>query len=391
MNNRLLNKNINKVGSWPSWQQNLLLKAALLSGKEAIDDWKAWQKAVDLNNIDHESQMLLPLLYRNLSSFGIIDPEMKIYLGVQRKTWAKNHLVLHELWGILQKFQDAGIKTMLLKGSAMITLYYKDFGLRPMRDVDILVPTEKAMESMQIFLNLGWEIQKHIYTYIPEINEKRLDYSKEVTFINHIGLTIDLHWHLIDECTYASGDDDFWLASVPVQINGNLHVCTLNPTDQLLYTIVQGSRSNPYPLVHWASDAILIMNQEQELDWERLISQAKSRRIILPVKNGLNYLNDILGVAVPNHILNIIRTIPVTPFEFHELYFLTSKGKFFAAFGRKWYQYRRLENKKSFMGQLGGFLKFLQYLIGAKHLWQLPVCLLIYGLKRTSATRNMKY
>ena len=329
--------------------------------------------------------MLLPLLYRNLSSLGIIDPDMKIYQGVQRKTWAKNHLVLHEIWGILQKFQDAGIKAMLLKGSVMTTLYYKDYGLRPMEDVDVLVPIEKAMESMQILLKLGWKFKKDIYTFVPEINEKILNYSKEKTFINPNGLLIDLHWHLMDECTYENGDNDFWTASVPVQINENLVVYTLSPTGQLLHIIVHGMRSNPHPLMRWVSDAILIMNPEQELDWERLIWQAESRRIILPIKNGLYYLNDTLGVAVPNQILNIIRTIPVTSFEFHELFFLRSKGKFFAALGRKWYQYRRLENKKSFTGQLSGYLKFLQYFIEAKHLCQLPVSLIVYGLKKTVA------
>jgi len=379
MNYGFLHKNGNRVGCFPTGNQELLLKAVLLHGKEAMDAWAAWRNAVDLDNIDHESQMLLPLLYRNLSSLGIKDPNMSRYQGVQRKTWAKNHVVLHEMEALLQKFHDAGIKTMLLKGSAMIILYYKDYGLRPMEDVDILVPTEKAMEAILVLYKTGWSFKE---LSGPIFSKKYPSVNEENHFTNPRGLEVDLHCHLLNECAYAGGDDDFWMASVPVRVGGNLTVHALNPTDQLLNLIVHAMRWNPQPLMRWAADAMMIMNHEQELDWERLISQAKNRRLILPVKNGLTYLHDLLGAPVPDHVLNKIQKTPISPFEYHEFHFQKSPGILFAAWGRKWFQYRRLENKKSFTGQLWGFLKFLQHFMEVKHFWQLPVYIIVFGVRR---------
>jgi len=377
--NGLTHKHGNTVGCWPTEQQTLLLKATLLHGKEAMDSWTAWRTLVDLDNIDHESQMLLPLLYKNLLSSGVEDPDMSRYQGVQKKTWVKNQVILHEIWELLQKFHAAGINTMLLKGSAMITLYYKDCGLRPMEDVDILIPVEKAKEAIQILFRQGWRIQKNSG---PAFNEKYPALTGENHFENSRGLLLDVHWHLLDECLYAGGDDDFWMASVHARPDGDLTVNVLNPADQLFHLMVHAMRWNLQPLVRWVADAMMILNNEQDIDWERIISQAKSRRLILPVKNGLTYLHDFLGAPIPDHVLNEIRKTPVSPFEYQEFHFKSNSGKLFEGLVGTWFRYRRVENRKSFTGRLWGFLKFLNYYMEVKHSWQLPVYIISYGIRK---------
>jgi hypothetical protein len=225
-------------------------------------------------------------------------------------------------------------------------------------------------------------IKKHIAPLPPTFNENHPDFTNETHFENPRGFQVDLHWHLIYDCSYAGCDDDFWTASVPVRINGDVTVHSLNPADQLFHLIVHAMRGNPQPLMRWAADAMMIMNQEQELDWKRIISQAKNHRLILPVKNGLTYLHDLLGAPVPYPVLNEIQKTPISPFEYHEFHFQKSPGILFAACGRKWFQYRRLENRKSFAGRLCGFLKFLQHFLGVKHSWQLPFYIIVLGVRR---------
>ena len=367
------------MGCWPTEYQELLLKAALLHGNEAMDAWAGWRNAVDLDNIDHESQMLLPLLYRNLSSLGLKDPNMNRYQGVQRKAWAKNHVVFHEIGILLRKFRDVGIKTMLLKGSAMIILYYKDYGLRPMGDIDILVPVEKAKEVIQILFNQGWRIQKNSG---PTFTEEYPALIGENHFENTQGLLLDVHWHLLEECAYAGADDDFWMESVEANIHGDLTVNVLNPTDQFFHVVVHAMRWNSQPLVLWAADAMMILNNEHAIDWKRIISQAKSRRLILPVKNGTTYLHDLLGAPIPDHVLNEIQKIPISLFEYHEFRFKNHSWKLFEGLVGTWFRYRRVGNNKSFAGHLWGYLMFIKYYMEVKHLWQLPFNITTYGLRK---------
>ncbi len=61
-------------GWYPTRQQELLLRAALLDGDSARESWKEWRSAIDIDLIDLGSQRLLPLLYRNLNRLEIEDP-----------------------------------------------------------------------------------------------------------------------------------------------------------------------------------------------------------------------------------------------------------------------------------------------------------------------------
>ena len=52
---------------WPTSQQRLLLRAALLEGSHAIETWNDWKRGIILDRLDRGSIRLLPLLYHNLS------------------------------------------------------------------------------------------------------------------------------------------------------------------------------------------------------------------------------------------------------------------------------------------------------------------------------------
>jgi hypothetical protein len=97
-----------------------------LEREAAIEAWCEWKAAVDLDRIDEGSSRLLPLLYRNLHSYGVRDPMMQRYKGVHRLTWYKNHLLFHHLLPLVRAFQQEGIETMLLKGAALTLAHYRD-------------------------------------------------------------------------------------------------------------------------------------------------------------------------------------------------------------------------------------------------------------------------
>ena len=50
-----------RITSLPTHEQELLLKAALLTGEACRKAWKAWKSRIDIENLDYGSSRLLPL------------------------------------------------------------------------------------------------------------------------------------------------------------------------------------------------------------------------------------------------------------------------------------------------------------------------------------------
>lgn len=125
----------------PTPQQELLLRASLFEEQEALQAWEAWKAQINWNDyLDAGSFRLLPLLFHNLQQHGVQDPLMHKLKGIYRKTWCENQIAFQKLAVLLQSFQKAGIKTLVLKGAALTVRHYQNNGLRPMNDFDVLVP-----------------------------------------------------------------------------------------------------------------------------------------------------------------------------------------------------------------------------------------------------------
>ena len=252
---------------WPTRQQELLLRAALLKGKYAIEAWKEWKSSVDVEKLDPASHRMLPLLYRNLPALGIKDPSIGKYKGVYRQTWYKNQILFHAIASLLHSLQAADIQTMILKGAALTVSFYKDYGLRAMNDFDVLIRPEKVLPAIKLLETAGWTPMDFAPT------EEYISVSYSHGFRNSAGQEFDLHWHLLSQSRGVNADDDFWDGAVAAGIN-DVATCVLNPTDQLLHVCIHGARWNVTPPFRWVADAMTILNNAPAaIDWNRMIRQ----------------------------------------------------------------------------------------------------------------------
>ena len=75
----------------------------------------------------------------------------------------------------------------------------------------------------------------------------------------------------------------------------------LNPTDQLLHTCWHGARWNEVPPIRWVADAMAILGASApEIEWPSLLKKAERHRIVLPVKDALEYLKKKFDAPVPD-------------------------------------------------------------------------------------------
>jgi len=375
----------------PTPDQELLLQACLLKGDDAVRAFDLWRARTDIDRLDHGSYRLLPLLYANLHDLGSTDPLTEKLKGVYRRTWYTNQLLFHRAAALVQALEEAGLKTLLFKGGALIPLHYKDPGLRPMGDFDVLVPTERATEAVRVLQRNGWR---------PRLLFETQRLSRDCAgFVSGGGQEVDLHWHLLEECCYEGANQPFWDNAIPLSLNG-IPTRALGAADHLFYVCVHGSRWKDVPPVRWVPDALAILGGcrfdaadpghraaaepghraaagrdapgRNAIDWNHILDLAVSRRLVLPVRETFNYLRDIFGAPIPSAVLETLGRESVTRSDRAVHAILSRPQPHPGYFIVTWLFYARARRGMGAPRRVLGFPRHLRNLWSLEHYWQMP-------------------
>jgi hypothetical protein len=358
--------------AFPTPEQELLVRAALLTGSAGLDAWQQWKSRVDFETLDEGSQRLLPLLYTNLHAHGIDDPLIGRLKGFYRLTWYKNQTLFHEIEAPLRAFHDAGIPTMLLKGAALTLRYYQDYGMRPMRDFDVAVPEQDVSLALSLLQKLGW---RHLKNKTGASLELVLAASHATGFSNNKS-QLDLHsrigfnfWHY--ELPNA------WKDSIPVQWNG-IETLAMHPAEMLIHICVHGLAWNPVPPLRWIADTAVLLRAEPTLDWARVSARAQEAHLTLPLYTAIHYLTTVLDLDIPTSVLLELEGAPTTQIERFRMKYALQPGGVPSRVLRLYDQYTNVRRRQNTPPSLYGFLRYLQQVWGVEHVWQTP----LYGMKR---------
>ncbi len=350
---------------FPTSSQELLLKSALLAREGALSAWQAWKEGNDLEtDVDIGSYRLLPLVYKNLQALGVEDLWMGKLKGIYRLTWYKNQSLFRSAATIIEVFQQAQIKTLILKGAPLILNYYQDFGARPMNDFDILVPTDQRDKAIEMLFQLGWQpIQAHW----KDLDRERKILRHAWGFVNPAGQSIDLHWHVFSLSLENDADLAFWDAATPISF-ANVITCTLEPTDMLLHVCVHGGQWDISSSIRWIPDAFYILTKAQsKINWDRLLEQAEKKRFVSPLRIALSYLNAQFNAPIPDEVLSIIGKIKTSKVDEKLFHTLSRKPTLLGNIPIYWYKYlRTLEDRNRELNLLTliGFISYLQKVKG---------------------------
>lgn len=107
-----------------------------------------------------EMHHLSPLLYAHLRAAGVSIPAT---VKRELRSRSMRHLVANKvrmrvLRDILSACDTAHIPVLVLKGAALAHIIYPDISLRPMSDLDLLVPASEAHRAQQTLADLGFEL-----------------------------------------------------------------------------------------------------------------------------------------------------------------------------------------------------------------------------------------
>jgi hypothetical protein len=271
--------------------QRLLLDAVLNRGERQLRAWQAWRDTVDLRDLDAPSQRLVPLLARDLKTLSPDDTMHDFMRGLYRHTWASNRLLWNQARSLLESFDHAGIPTVLLKGVALLPAFGDDWGARPMKDIDVLVPLDRLDDALRILEASGWRPLEDLT--FPWVRTRAVAGSHGIGFVNDTGGNLDLHWHLLWQSIGPGADDSVWDWTVPVEIDGR-PMQVPHAADTFMQSIVHGATGFAAPPLQWIVDAGFVgrraMGDDPHTFTERLTVQAQAHGYLSTVRAGLRAL-----------------------------------------------------------------------------------------------------
>lgn len=351
-----------ELGNRPSTQQSLVLHAALDRPSRAFEAWERWRAAIEFDDIDHGSGRLLPLVYRNLGP-DRFDAEVAGRLkGMYRLAWTRNQVLFSRAAPAIAALEAAGIATLVLKGASLAVLSYRDVGVRPMEDVDVLVPFSRAEDAIEVLAAGGWETES-------EDPPGRVRVHHSMGYAEEGGGSIDLHWFSLWQ---PASDDELWEGSLPLELGG---VATRAPcaADQLLLACVHGTPWSPLPPFRWIADAVTVIRVAgDDLDWDRLVAEAERRRLAVATRAGLAYLAEEFAAPIPGAVLTRLAAVPTSRHERAAFRAACRPDSPVRTLRMAWDRYRRLRDLDTGAPAPDGFLPFARSFWGLDSAWELP-------------------
>jgi Uncharacterised nucleotidyltransferase len=297
---------------WPDGIQEQLLRAALLPGADGAAAWRAVRHGIDIDHLPGELHRLIPLLSKALAARGVDEPELPRLKGVYQFSWYRNQLLFAEGGALLAALEGAGVSTMVLRGAAMSVAHYRDTGVRPMNDLDVLVRASELDRARRTAEAEGWW---------PVAGSEPLERREAAAALrNQHGRVVRLHWQpsrnlslpgALPEAFPEAEWEPMWQRSVGVTFH---HTATRVPSaaDHLVHACLDGARANSGSTLRWITDATGLLRAGPDLDWEVVVAEARRHRVSLLVGEALRYLVEAFQADVPPDAMKALATAPTT-------------------------------------------------------------------------------
>jgi|WetSurMetagenome_2_1015567.scaffolds.fasta_scaffold25747_2 hypothetical protein len=246
---------------------------------------------------------LTPLLYSRLKqSDAQACVPADVWEGLQRayRASAVRSMVLYgKLRKVLQRLHDSGIKVIVLKGAYLAEAVYSDVALRPMVDIDLLVPKAELSRAQAILRDMGAGQQQVVNT---ESRDRQRLHLAQVLIRD---LLVEIHWTITLPIGPVKVDSTgLWDRARPVTIAG-VEVLALSPEDLLLHLCLHVCYQHflEEGLRPFCDIAQTILRFRGEIDWPQVVARAREWGASRYVCLALHFARSMLGADVPDAVL----------------------------------------------------------------------------------------
>ncbi len=248
---------------------------------------------------------VMPLLYRSLMH-ACPEAVPKATLEKLRSDFqvnaCHNHFLAEELIKLLDLLKAEGIVAIPFKGPELAVRAYGDLLLRQFGDLDILVQKSDLIKVKGLLLRQGYQ------SYLTSSQEEYfLKHRYHHAFLQADGkFLVEIHWAFTRKYwQFRLGWEELWERAESRSLDGQT-LLTFHPEDLLVLLCVHGAK-HAWPRLEWICDIAELIRVHRNIDWDHIITRARSLGIERVVCVGLLLASRLLGTALPGPILHRIQ------------------------------------------------------------------------------------
>lgn len=259
------------------------------------EDWHEFSRLAAMHRLE-------PMLQDRLVRSGLAD-SLPVVLrerlqAAHRRHTLRNLNIQRELVTVTRLLAEAGIAAMALKGAYLARFAYPEAGLRPMRDLDLLLRPAQAVAAFELLRRQGYE---PTFGGVPEA------YFADRIHLPPLrgpgGIAIELHHRLTPPDIGSDAfEESLWTRSVEKELGGR-HILFPCTEDLLLHLCIHATLDHKLDLGPLALVDVALAIETGPTDWPDFLERVAAggwRRCVLPV---LYLAHRHLGARVPAELL----------------------------------------------------------------------------------------
>src|SRR6202049_4248772 len=201
-----------------------------------------------------------------------------------------------ELFRLVDKFRDAGLDTVLVKGPALALRAYGDTGARQYGDLDFLVRQKDILRATELRISAGYE---------PEIPVEALSAQKipgQYVFVRCAApLLVELHTErTMRYFPRGLPIEEFFARRQYVSVDGH-HIPALAIEDELILICIHGAK-HLWERLSMVADVAAYVIRQTSLTWERSYATARAAGAERMLNTGLLLARNLLGATLPQTV-----------------------------------------------------------------------------------------
>ena len=286
----------------------------LLAGEERADladvDEAGWL-AIDRMAALHRLQ---PLLHHNNRDNPAIPPAIRAaWQDAHRRSAVEALVAAGEQAHAVRLLEQAGLAPLALKGAWLAWHAYPRAGLRPMRDIDLLLTPETVVQGFDLLLANGYKVIDP--QQLPTEEIVRLD-KHMPPLLSPRGVVIELHqrlWEIDGRMDHTAPAAD--LAAIRARAVRKDGASFLDPGDLLAHLIIHAvydHRLDCGPLV--LSDIAWLL-RTSPVDWDRFWAEARRGQWL----RGAGLVLALVHSHAPDLVIPLPGDLPALPPDYAAL------------------------------------------------------------------------
>lgn len=219
---------------------------------------------------------------------------------------AANLLHYQDLQQVLEALGECGIPVVLLKGALLAEKLYPSIGMRPLADLDLLVPSDRVPEARSVLESVGFVPEPGLITPLGIVDQITRHCGMFGKHTANGATSVDLHWHLVSSHWFkeASGVcmEEVWEKAQPVIVAGQ-GTLQLAPDHLLVHLCLHQVEKHLFVNLKGYLDIDLIIRSGFRSDWDDFVRQAIRWRLRGVCYHALRFTQALFGTPIPSGAL----------------------------------------------------------------------------------------